>query len=301
MSHNMLDSDKSDSGDERNVPAPAEPKGPKSGKEKPSEKEEHLKERERKKEQALLDKALKQSTKDAKKSSSGRGERERTSGLSSSFSSKSDISALSNILIDGFKGLRHEFRGLKSHPSEGFSSLNENLEYGFDSFYYEEPEHFGLGGTSVGMNARENGDVLNSDVQAPDLDSECAGSPLAESLGGSPGIMSLFTKLASEIVMVSETGENVSPDLARLVNEHCIHPVSLEGFIQMKNSYKRPENCEQLQVPTVPEVIWNRLDGTSLGRDKASQSVQDDFLAVISAIVQALQRLGELQAAFGQC
>lgn len=300
----MSDADNSSvSGDE--VPISKDPKDPKANKgckdakdAKASEKEERLKERERKKEQALLDKALEQSRKDAKRtsssSSSGKGEKEKQQ---SSSSSKSDISNLSHILIDGFKSLRHEFGGLKSSLTDGFSSINENLEYGFESIYYGDAEGDGLGCTSDAGNTREN-DTCDPDVSATDPDADGAASPLAEDQTGRQEIVSLFTKLANEIIVATETGESVSPDLAKLVNEHCIHPISLEGFIQMKKGYRRPQNCDQLQVPTIPEVIWSRLDGTSRGRDKAWQSVQDDFLAVITAIVQALQRLDDLQVAW---
>lgn len=296
----MSDSDnRSESVDEvpthhKEPPKQKDPKDGKSGKEardqKASEKEERLKERERKKEQALIAKALEQSKKDAKKSSSisGRGEREKSSGSNGN----SDLSSLSHILIDGFKGLRHEFGGLKSSLTEGFNSINENLEVGFESIYYGEGEDENTGETS---------DVerpLFPDVPASDPDAEIPASPLADGPNARQDVVSLFTKLANKIVVASETGESVSPDLAKLVNEHCIHPIPLEGFIQMKKGYRRPDNCDQMQVPTVPEVIWSRLDGSSRGRDKAWQSVQEDFLAIISAVVQALQRLDDLQVAW---
>lgn len=263
----MADSDsRSESGDEVPIPSRtkgSEPKDNKAAKEakdqKASEKEERLKERERKKEQALLDKALEQSRKEAKKSGSNRSDKERTS---SSSSSKSDLSGLSSILIDGFKSLRYEFGGLKSSLSEGFSSINENLECGFESIYYGDGEEDVSGETSE---AREICDVPSTHVAAADPDAAGADSLLAEAQGTRQEVVSLFTKLANEIVVASETGDSVSPDLAKLVNEHCIHPISLEGFIQMKKGYRRPDNCEQLQVPTVPEVIWSRLEGASRG------------------------------------
>lgn len=297
----MSDADNlSESGDERPHGGSKEPNKNKVNKEpKPSEKEECMKERERKKEQALLDKALEQSRREAKKANSGKSDKEKDRTLSStsnSSSSKSDLAGLSHILINGFKSLRHEFGGLKSSLTDGFSSINENLEYGFESMYYGDGEELDSGETSDVPNGRENCDALNPDVSDPD--SECVAPSLADTSGSKQEIVSLFTKLANEIIVASETGENVSPDLARLVNEHCIHPISLEGFIQMKKGYKRPDYCEQLQVPSVPEVIWNRLDGTFRGRDKAWQSVQDDFLAIVSAIVQALQKLDDLQVAW---
>lgn len=274
------------------------------------EKEDRLRERERKKDQENLEKALEASRKEAPKSSSGSTSKEpRPSSSRASERDafpyqdnlRSEFSSLGNILSTGFNSLRQEFLGLKSNLSEGFSSINGNLETGFEALYYrddveaeerEEPAFplgnqttscFGLASDNVEAITETDGD---DDVIVCGPASTCAVESEERTA------VSLFAKLAGEI-LPSETSADVGADLARLVNEFCSRPLSLDEFNEMKKKYKRPGNCPQLQVPFVPEVIWSRLDGAFRGWDKAWQSVQEDFISITSAQIMVMQMLDD--------
>lgn len=176
------------------------------------------------------------------------------------------------------------------------------MESGFEALYYgDEDEPFdsgdsetGLGQTTSFLDATSpTSDVTNDTVEDNDVilcspALSCAVEPSAQD-----GAISLFAKLASEITIPSETSEDVGADLARLVNEFCSRPLSLEQFNELRKKYKRPANCPQLQVPFVPEVIWSRLDGVFRGRDKAWQTVREDFMAITAAHVKVMQMLDD--------
>lgn len=282
------------------------------------EKEERAKERARKKEQEALKKAIELSKKEAKNSaakdkdkdrhgSNGSKEKGKSSSSGSGSGSNQDFSGLGAILVDGFNSLKDHLGGLQSSLTDGFASVNDNLGIGFETLYYGDGEEETRNADDVEkLDVMSDVTAAGSESPIPIVDEEGDGAVSSgpgnscSSLASGPtnpfaGIQSMFAKLAKEIVTPSETSENVSPDLARLVNEHCLHPLSLEQFNALKRSYKRPGNCEQLQVPFVPEVIWNRLDSVFRGRDKAWQNIQEDVMAITTAVVQGLQGLDDVQ------
>lgn len=274
------------------------------------EKEDRARERERKKDQEVLDRALEASRREIPKiplaqpraGTSRASERDNQPFAEAGL--RAEFSGLGKILSAGFGSLREEFSGLKNNLSEGFSSINGNLETGFEALYYggeEDFEDFGEADSQIGQTTSlmvtppslgTAPDVSGcDDVILCDAASSCAVGPPAAIT--EEGALSLFAKLAGEITTPSETSEDVGADLARLINEFCTRPLSLEEFNELKKKYKRPANCPQLQVPFVPKVIWSRLDAAFRGRDKAWQTVQEDFMSITSAHVKVMQMLDD--------
>lgn len=275
------------------------------------EKEDRLRERERKKEQENLENALEASRKDAAKPVPGSSNKEPRPSSSRAFERdafpyqdnlRSEFSTLGNILSNGFSSLRQEFSGLKCNLSEGFSSINGNLETGFEALYYgDEAEEDKCGEVAFPLESQTTSCLGMTSVAVDpipeaedDNDVTGCGPALTCAVGSEErNAVSLFAKLAGEISIPSETSADVGADLARLVNEFCSRPLSLDEFNELKKKYKRPGNCPQLQVPFVPEVIWSHLDGAFRGRDKAWQSVQEDFVSITSAHIIVMQMLDD--------
>ena len=105
-------------------------------------------------------------------------------------------------------------------------------------------------------------------------------------------VKSIFAARAQEKVQATDFGEQVDPNLADIVNNHFECPILSELFAKFREELKRPENCEWLQAPEIPESIWRHLPSEYKAFDKTLKHIQDLLCVVGSGIAIAMEKVG---------
>lgn len=204
------------------------------------------------------------------------------------------------ILNKGFNSLGSDLKNLKGSMDEQFVSLADNIEYNFEEWYGdgECPEDF--------MNGLTDGDpemVRRAGRQHHSIsDEETESEPESRRLKGASNLegsavsenLSLFARIAKEIKVPNDVGRDLDGDLANLINVLFENPPPLEEFVKMKESVRRPGNCDQLQVAPVPEAIWRKVSAELKGKDKVWQRLHGDFLLFVIKMLNCLDDFHKL-------
>lgn len=89
----------------------------------------------------------------------------------------------------------------------------------------------------------------------------------------------------------SETGEKISDKLAELVDRALKGPQKEDKFKELKDKYKRPENVEYLQVPTVDNTIWRALQRDTRAIDLQLQKNMNNIGTCMVPVIKTLELL----------
>ncbi|XP_060579176.1 uncharacterized protein LOC132736112 [Ruditapes philippinarum] len=89
------------------------------------------------------------------------------------------------------------------------------------------------------------------------------------------------------------TGEEVSDHLASITNKalRVSDKKDAEKIKEFREKYKRPKNVENLQVPTVEEVVWRQLQPNTKQADFLLQKVTGNYGLALTPILRALDLL----------
>ena len=55
-----------------------------------------------------------------------------------------------------------------------------------------------------------------------------------------------------------ETSDPIEERLAKTINTSLRENISESKFNEIKTKFKRPQNCQNLMIPTVNEVVWTK-------------------------------------------
>ena len=178
------------------------------------------------------------------------------------------------------RGRAHEISCSEGSESDGYDSLSLPS---LSSSYSRAESTF-------------TADRFRSPLQAVDPDLAQATPTPTPSTSGARGpdhpVKSIFAARAQEKVQATDLGEQVDSNLADIVNDHYECPISSELFAKFREELKRPENCEWLQAPEIPESIWRRLPAEYKAFDKTLKHIQDLLCVVGSGIAIAMEKVG---------
>lgn len=89
-----------------------------------------------------------------------------------------------------------------------------------------------------------------------------------------------------------ETGQKVtSAKLATVANRSLKFPVDEEKMKEIRKKYKRPENVEYLQTPTVDHFIWRQLPREVRNVDVQLQKAVGQMVHCLIPLVQAIEHM----------
>ncbi|XP_060553557.1 uncharacterized protein LOC132714668 isoform X2 [Ruditapes philippinarum] len=90
-----------------------------------------------------------------------------------------------------------------------------------------------------------------------------------------------------------ETGEELNDKLAAITNEALrgSDKRDVEKIKEFREKYKRPVNVENLQVPTVEEVVWRQLQLNTKTVDFLLQKVTGNYALALTPLLRALDLL----------
>ena len=174
------------------------------------------------------------------------------------------------------RGRAHEISCSEDAESDGYDSLS-------------------LPSLSSGYSRAEStftADRFCSPLQAVDPDLAQATPSTSGARDPDHPVKSIFAARAQEKVQATDLGEQVDPNLADIVNDQYECPISSELFAKFSEELKRPENCEWLQAPEIPESIWRRLPPEYKAFDKMLKHIQDLLCVVGSGIAIAMEKVG---------
>ena len=89
-----------------------------------------------------------------------------------------------------------------------------------------------------------------------------------------------------------EVGDRIDETLAKIVNQAITQRPNIEKIKQIQEKHKRPENTERLQVPKVPEMLWQDLKPHQKAMD---YNLQRCHATLASATVPLIKALGRIQ------
>lgn len=101
----------------------------------------------------------------------------------------------------------------------------------------------------------------------------------------------LLTELDNFFEEQSQTGEKVSEKMATVINRSLRTPVEEKKYKELKESYKRPENIDNLQVPTIDNFIWRQLPREVRSIDVQLQKSVGQMSSCLVPLIQALEHI----------
>lgn len=105
---------------------------------------------------------------------------------------------------------------------------------------------------------------------------------------------SIFSKMRKKLVVPKNVGPEVDSDLAKFINFICKEPMRTDEFLNIKKKILRPENCTELQVPSIPEPVWKTIGDNAQTNEKYLQRIHGDMLTFVNSMIYAINGLNNL-------
>lgn len=100
-----------------------------------------------------------------------------------------------------------------------------------------------------------------------------------------------FCWYVKQIATDTKVGDPVDSWVAQFIEKALSAPPTKDALTELCDSYKRPENVGNLQVPAVEPAVWQAISAKARTKDNLRQKHQETFLKLLVAVSSAANDL----------
>lgn len=201
------------------------------------------------------------------------------------------LTNMCGILNNGFNRLGSDMKCYNNTISSELKEMKSSFENTLEQMFYEEEEEES---DNLPDTAETNlpGDVMSDAGSEISPEVEIVKQASDGNTEDTPTESnSIFSKMRKKLVVPKNVGPEVDEDLAKFINFISKEPMKTEEFLSIKKTILRPQNCTQLQVPSIPEPVWKTIGENAQTNEKYLQRVHGDTLTFVYSMIYAINGL----------